>query len=379
MRSQVKVCGAAAVLLLWVTTAGATLDVQGSNANKTAWNNMIHHCEQQDDGGFFANMINEIRNSSKTVTVKLVRGKANVFIDAFSTDEVDLDDLEDQPKNDPARVVDRCEWIVHILWERFHSQCTGDGFPASHAAAIDKMKEYRCALGYTDYITSSQYTTDYKRLCLTWADKTPPPTGTPTVTYIPVNGSAGTEGSAGVAKKTGQVTQPDGSTLYTFQIDTTHANLDIVRIPEQWGGGTAEVTGFSGTIQIVTKPSGFADHLEARVVSLAGSAPAIPLSVFPFSTGPNTLTATGSGESFGYVNEETGQVAITYNGLIVNSIYPAGSPLPFYSYITGTWDPANPCFAFHTAAVMFNGESGTPPMDGVAAGGAREKKEKKDK
>src|SRR5262245_36490896 len=75
-------------------------------------------------------------NPKAPIQVVLVKSRKNIFVDSFTSNEVDMDDIADYPRLDPPNVIDRCQHLLHILWERYYESCYHSGFAAAHADAI---------------------------------------------------------------------------------------------------------------------------------------------------------------------------------------------------------------------------------------------------
>jgi CHRD domain-containing protein len=334
---------------LSASRAHATISVSGSAADQQAWNDLITQCSNASP--FFNTAITTIRNSAKDVVVVLVRSKKNVIIDSFDTKEVDLDDIFDYPPLDPPHTLDRCQQVLHLLWERYSYLCNpGAGFEAAHTAAVAEENLYRASLGYTDTLDPNVgLSGDGESICYLWHE-----TGKPDVTtYVPISDQR-SEGRVNVSS----VTPTPTGVQYTLHIDPMYPNVDVLSVPACFGGGTVSIQGFGGQIVLEAVSSEYPNYDAVRVVQLQTTAPPFPLPP-PFnSSGPNQLTNDPNGLSFGYYNRTNGQVSVTYSGFITNNFYPPSHPLPFYSSFFAIFHPGDTGAVFHTSAALLDGEPG---------------------
>lgn len=346
---------AVTVLALLAGAARGDFQVTGSDADKATWNAMLTECSNASTT--FKNLVDKIKASTtKTVTIKLVRNEAAVTVDRFATNAVDLSDIEDFAKLDPPGVVDRCQAIIHVLAERWYAaEHPGTAFGPAHEAGINAENAYRAGFGYTDRIqyqkTPSKpghtQSADKKKICHQWVEN-----GNKSLTYDPIPG----ERSETAATSNGGVTAPG-----TFAITTNpgHPNQDVIEIPQFLGGGTYVLTGYSSQVVVnasVRIPAGMFHYSLVELLSIEGDAPPVPLSIPPFTTGPNHFSLDQSAEQLGIWNVDNGQIWVSYGGKITNNLFPASHPLRTYSVMTGTIPLGSQDVVVNTSAAFLDGE-----------------------
>jgi len=349
------------LLSLASSIAFAGFNVTGSPADKRTWDKMIADCSRASKS--FKAMVDKVNDPAlgKTVNVTLVRNKKSVYVDSFSSGDVDLSDIEDYAKADPAKVIDRCQVLAHIIGERLYAACNpGTGYTTCHKlGGIVAENNYRADCGYTDTVVDHSGSADGSKACHQWNDGT--------LTYDAI---AEERSETGVITN-GALTVPGKMTI---SIDSSLPNADVINLPAYAGGGQRTVTGYSGVFTVELSPATVPNHALIHVTDVQIEAPAVDLvpavareknhlgagTVAPMtqSTGPNFLTLDPSGLQFGVINLKTGQIWVSYSGLITNDLYPPSSPLKIYSTVTGVYVPGTSALHLHTAAAFLDGDPG---------------------
>ena len=360
------VYGSCLLLLASAQAAFAGITVTGSDADKKAWDRLVKQCS--DASPSIKAMLDKLNNPAlgKNITVMLVRNDKNTYVDSWSTNKVDLSDIEDFAKLDPPHVVDQCQVLAHIIGERLYEACNpGSGYNTSHKkGGIGGENDYRRDRGYTDRIVDHTYTNDGK-FCHSWTD------GVITYDTVP------DERTETVVVANIPVT-PAGGTV-TLTIDTSKPNVDVIQIPSYAGGGQRTLTNYSGSFTVVLEKTADPRYLNVRVQEIDIEAPAVPLfsatsvskdaaamkdsggteamvDATALSTGPNHVALNPLGWQAGILNLENGQIWVSYTGAITNDIYTPSNPLPLFSTVTGIFDFATNTVKLHTSAAFLDGE-----------------------
>jgi len=122
-----------------------TFDLVGSAEDQTAWDNLIDECKGASTE--FTALWNLIDSSETEVTFKLGRSQERVLVDSFKRKMVDLDDLEAWKTKTNLLGCNAqtglCQVLAHVLMEYYHAATTGEGYEASHEAALLKENDIR--------------------------------------------------------------------------------------------------------------------------------------------------------------------------------------------------------------------------------------------
>lgn len=340
------------VVLLTAPAVQAKFEVDGSGPDKQAWNDMMRDCKRASRS--FRTLFLKIRESDKVITIKLVRNKSKVLVDSYETNEVDLSDLEDLAAASAAKVVDRCQLIAHFLAERWYkAEHPTAPFKDAHSAGITAENAYRTDRGHTDTIQDEpnkrghDQSDDKKRLCHFWKSGTEK-----FKTYDAVPGNR-----AETAMRSLDPLQAPG--FYVLNIDPGQANALRVRLPRAYGGGEVVVMNYTGQMFIeLSAPFAQGGSMYAQVTmhSLQADAPPVPLPLPPFSTGPNHFRFEPSDSHFGIANLQSGDVWLSYHGLLTNDLFPQRAPLPTYSTLTAVVLPGATSFVVQTASAFLDNE-----------------------
>lgn len=132
---------------------GSGITVTGTKADIKAWNTML--IETWGSSATARQLLSDIGNDtdkSHAITVNLGRKQAGVLVDAFATNDVDLDDIDHFPVTPSAahpKEMTRGEQLVHILAERRSAKLssTPTDFGPAHAAATVVHNQLRAELG----------------------------------------------------------------------------------------------------------------------------------------------------------------------------------------------------------------------------------------
>ncbi|MBW8038988.1 MAG: IPTL-CTERM sorting domain-containing protein [Planctomycetes bacterium] len=131
-------------------------------------------------------------------------------------------------------------------------------------------------------------------------------------------------------------------------------------LPPRFGGGTVNVTSFSGEVTMRLIPTGDANIDQIEVVDGAIIAPSVVLPNGQ-STGVNLFEFIGPGTSLGVLNRTTGEFYFPAKGQITNDLFPAGRPIETLGDYSGTVDMMTGEADFDTSTI----DTIPPPLTSV--------------
>jgi hypothetical protein len=165
LRRTLAIGGVGALLLL-PPAAFARIDIRTDPAHGDAdaqgdFEAYLEKCSGESPA--FRDTLEILQRSARTITVVAGRNQPGVLADAFRTNQVDLDDLDDfpnptfdpetktwvMPAGVPSQTMTVCQVIIHFLWERYMSSFNGGRFAPGHVSGNDIEERVRRDYGQT--------------------------------------------------------------------------------------------------------------------------------------------------------------------------------------------------------------------------------------